>query len=140
MEQKQEKRGVSALFQPVDLTQGTCWKTILVFSLPIILSYLLQQVRQNDRQREHKDRFPAGSLRQIHRLKKCRNAALFLFLLHCSPSFAVFLILRRDYNIAVRQSQWRRMLKNHNLFILFLAILPALRTGIESRSRSCGSR
>ena len=44
MEQKQEKRGVSALFQPVDLTQGTCWKTILVFSLPIILSYLLQQV------------------------------------------------------------------------------------------------
>ena len=44
MEQKREKRGVSALFQPVDLTQGTCWKTILVFSLPIILSYLLQQV------------------------------------------------------------------------------------------------
>ena len=32
------------LFHPLDLTQGTCWKTILVFSLPVILSYLLQQV------------------------------------------------------------------------------------------------
>lgn len=32
------------LFQPLDLTQGSCWKTILQFSLPVILSYLLQQV------------------------------------------------------------------------------------------------
>ena len=37
-------RGLSALFQPIDLTEGTCWKTILRFSFPIILSYLLQQV------------------------------------------------------------------------------------------------
>lgn len=33
-----------ALFQPVDLTQGKCWRTILAFALPIIISYLLQQV------------------------------------------------------------------------------------------------
>ena len=33
-----------SLFQPVDLTQGSCWKTILIFSLPIIISYLLQQI------------------------------------------------------------------------------------------------
>ena len=32
------------LFHPVDLTHGTCWRTILQFSLPVILSYLLQQV------------------------------------------------------------------------------------------------
>lgn len=28
----------------MDLTQGVCWRTILLFSLPVILSYLLQQV------------------------------------------------------------------------------------------------
>ena len=33
-----------SLFGPMDLTKGTCWKTILIFSLPVILSYLLQQV------------------------------------------------------------------------------------------------
>lgn len=32
------------LFRPMDLTQGKCWKVILSFSLPIILSYLLQQL------------------------------------------------------------------------------------------------
>ena len=32
------------IFKPIDLTKGTCWKTILVFSLPVILSYLLQQI------------------------------------------------------------------------------------------------
>ena len=36
--------GLKGLFQPTALTQGECWKTILRFSLPIILSYLLQQV------------------------------------------------------------------------------------------------
>lgn len=40
----QKSRTIKSLFQPMDLTQGTCWKTILIFSLPIILSYLLQQV------------------------------------------------------------------------------------------------
>ena len=44
MAQANAKRHISSLFHPVDLTQGTCWRTILVFSLPIILSYLLQQV------------------------------------------------------------------------------------------------
>ena len=38
--EKQKK----SLFGPMDLTEGTCWKTILIFSLPVILSYLLQQV------------------------------------------------------------------------------------------------
>ncbi len=33
-----------SFFQPVDLTRGTCRRTILVFSFPIIVSYLLQQV------------------------------------------------------------------------------------------------
>lgn len=31
-------------FRPTDLTRGSCWKTILSFSFPIIISYLLQQV------------------------------------------------------------------------------------------------
>ena len=39
-----KKKSLSALFQPVELTQGECWKTILAFSFPIIVSYLLQQV------------------------------------------------------------------------------------------------
>lgn len=39
-----EEKSLSALFQPVELTQGECWKTILAFSFPIIVSYLLQQV------------------------------------------------------------------------------------------------
>lgn len=37
-------KGLHALFRPIDLTDGPCWKTILRFSFPIILSYLLQQV------------------------------------------------------------------------------------------------
>jgi len=39
-----KKKSLSALFRPVELTQGECWKTILAFSFPIIVSYLLQQV------------------------------------------------------------------------------------------------
>ena len=35
---------LKAIFHPVQLTRGSCWKTILLFSLPIIVSYLLQQV------------------------------------------------------------------------------------------------
>ena len=33
-----------SLFQPIDLTEGTCWKSIFLFSIPIIISYLLQQI------------------------------------------------------------------------------------------------
>ena len=44
MDREHESRIFKSLFQPMDLTQGRCWKTILVFSLPIIFSYLLQQV------------------------------------------------------------------------------------------------
>ena len=33
-----------SLFQPIDLTEGTCWKTLFLFSIPIIISYLLQQI------------------------------------------------------------------------------------------------
>ncbi len=44
MKESTAPRGLSALFQPLDLTEGACWKTILRFSFPIILSYLLQQV------------------------------------------------------------------------------------------------
>lgn len=32
------------LFHPVDLTEGTIWKIILWFSLPILISYLFQQI------------------------------------------------------------------------------------------------
>ena len=44
MKRNHARQRVQALFQPIALTEGTCWKTILFFSLPIILSYLLQQV------------------------------------------------------------------------------------------------
>ena len=44
MKETSSVRGLRALFRPIDLTQGVCWKTILRFSLPVILSYLLQQV------------------------------------------------------------------------------------------------
>lgn len=36
--------GLKSFFRPKDLTQGSCWRTILSFSFPIIISYLLQQV------------------------------------------------------------------------------------------------
>ena len=39
----QSSFSLRSFFQPVDLTQGTCWKTLLVFAFPIIVSYLLQQ-------------------------------------------------------------------------------------------------
>ncbi len=39
-----EKKTNIQLFHPMDLTQGACWRTILLFSLPVILSYLFQQV------------------------------------------------------------------------------------------------
>ena len=44
MNRSAESRGLRALFRPIDLTEGPCWKTVLRFSFPIILSYLLQQV------------------------------------------------------------------------------------------------
>ena len=44
MQAASSKSKMHSLFEPVDLTEGSCWKTILRFSLPIILSFLLQQV------------------------------------------------------------------------------------------------
>ncbi len=35
---------MSKLFKRVDLTNGTIWKSILIFSFPILLSYILQQI------------------------------------------------------------------------------------------------
>lgn len=32
------------LFKPVDLTKGTIWKSILIFTFPILLSYIFQQI------------------------------------------------------------------------------------------------
>ena len=37
-------RRLQAWFRPMDLTEGTCWRTILRFAFPIVLSYLLQQI------------------------------------------------------------------------------------------------
>ena len=44
MNGKNNAFSLRGLFQPRDLTEGTPWKTILAFALPIIISYLLQQV------------------------------------------------------------------------------------------------
>lgn len=45
MQEKTEKKNfISRLFSPVDLTQGGICKVILVFALPIIISYILQQI------------------------------------------------------------------------------------------------
>ena len=32
------------LFNPIDLTKGVIWKSILLFSIPILLSYIFQQI------------------------------------------------------------------------------------------------
>lgn len=32
------------LFEPIDLTKGTIWKVIVWFSIPILLSYIFQQI------------------------------------------------------------------------------------------------
>lgn len=39
---KKEKK--KKLFKPVDLTQGVCWKTIIRFAIPVIISCLFQQI------------------------------------------------------------------------------------------------
>ena len=39
-----KRSGLGALFRPVDLIHGSCWRAILAFACPIILSYLLQQI------------------------------------------------------------------------------------------------
>lgn len=44
MNEKTAQFSLRGLFQPRDLTEGTPWKTIMAFALPIIISYLLQQV------------------------------------------------------------------------------------------------
>ena len=43
-EKSMQTKRFRAFFQPVELTQGECWRTILAFAFPIIVSYLLQQV------------------------------------------------------------------------------------------------
>ena len=35
---------IKKLFKPIDLTKGTIWKNIIFFSLPILLSYIFQQI------------------------------------------------------------------------------------------------
>lgn len=35
---------IKKIFSPIDLTKGTIWKTIILFSLPILLSYFFQQI------------------------------------------------------------------------------------------------
>ena len=32
------------LFKPLDLTKGSVWKVIICFSIPILISYLFQQI------------------------------------------------------------------------------------------------
>ena len=31
-------------FEPIDLTKGSCWRVIVTFTLPIVVSYVLQQL------------------------------------------------------------------------------------------------
>ena len=38
------KQKITNLFKPIDLTKGTPWKKILIFMIPILLSYVFQQV------------------------------------------------------------------------------------------------
>ena len=38
------KERIKNFFTPIDLRQGKEWKVLLKFSLPVIVSYLLQQV------------------------------------------------------------------------------------------------
>ena len=35
---------IKGIFKPVDLTQGKPWKVILIFWIPVVLSYLFQQL------------------------------------------------------------------------------------------------
>lgn len=35
---------IKKLFEQVDLTKGTIWKVIIWFSIPILISYLFQQI------------------------------------------------------------------------------------------------
>lgn len=35
---------IKSLFKPIDLTKDKIWKVIVIFSIPILLSYLLQQI------------------------------------------------------------------------------------------------
>lgn len=35
---------IKKMFQPIDLTKGCIWKTIIWFSIPILLSYIFQQI------------------------------------------------------------------------------------------------
>ena len=37
-------RAFKDFFSPIDLTKGTVWKVILKFTVPIIVSYILQQL------------------------------------------------------------------------------------------------
>lgn len=37
-------KNIKNLFKPIDLTKGCIWKVILLFSLPILFSYLFQQI------------------------------------------------------------------------------------------------
>lgn len=43
-ENRASRISLHGFFRPRDLTEGAPWKTILAFALPIIISYLLQQV------------------------------------------------------------------------------------------------
>ena len=63
----QSSFSLRSFFQPVDLTQRTCWKTLLVFAFPIIVSYLLQQAaRRMARFAAHAAALPRGRAGRGH--------------------------------------------------------------------------
>ncbi len=38
------KAGLKKLFAPIDLTKGSVYKAILIFMIPIVISYFFQQI------------------------------------------------------------------------------------------------
>ena len=111
----------------MDLTQGVCWRTILSFSLPVILSYLLQQVYSIS------DAAIVGqtlTAREVAGVNDT-NALVFIFLQFAFGVSAGFCVITSYYvgmrdNRGVRRSLATQILLSAVLTVVLTALALAL--------------
>ena len=111
----------------MDLTQGVCWRTILSFSLPVILSYLLQQVYSISDAAIVGQTLTAQEVAGVNDT----NALVFIFLQFAFGVSAGFCVITSYYvgmrdNRGVRRSLATQILLSAVLTVVLTALALAL--------------
>ena len=114
----------------MDLTQGKCWRVILLFSLPVILSYLLQQVYSISDAAIVGQTLSAAEVAGVNDT----NSLVFIFLQFAFGVSAGFCVITSRHagahdEAGVRRSLATQIVLSTVLTILLTALAMALLTG-----------